>query len=544
MVHRGRRCLHLGVFTNVSTTQVKIVTQTEQSVRARHYLTVPLNSISSTSTLANVPHVTVIRPIEGLDANLYDCLAATFHQDYPASKLTVHLCISSRSAPAYAVLEQLLCDFPTKDAHLFVEDEDPIIHGNATQEFHLGPNPKIRNMSRAYREAKGDIVWIIDCNVWVGHGVCGRMVDKLCGYTPTGLGQPYKFVHLLPLVIDVGGSRASVKDAGLLDGEIDITTGTGAGTKNFGTRLEESFLSSSHAKFYTAINTVAIAPCIVGKSNMFRRSHLNHLTASETSDPSVFATTTASDTPPTPPGSGIDYFSHNICEDHLIGDILWRSNIPPSLLTQPPTSISVRPKIRNHGLVYGDFAIQPLSSMSVSSYIARRVRWLRVRKWTVILATWVEPGTESFLCSLYGAFAISTLPVFHKSLGLPPTWTTFILFWLINVSIWCSVDWTLYNLLHSGRSIELDVNTPRFVEGSRDSDKRGRRKKTFPRWLIAWLGREALALPIWTWAFWGGTTVKWRDKSYQVGMDMKVHRIPDKSRGHEEMNGSIKSRQD
>lgn len=42
--------------------------------------------------------------------------------------------------------------------------------------------------------------------------------------------------------------------------------------------LEELFLSTSHAKFYTAISTVAVAPCIVGKSNMFRRSHLNALT--------------------------------------------------------------------------------------------------------------------------------------------------------------------------------------------------------------------------------------------------------------------------
>ena len=35
-------------------------------------------------------------------------------------------------------------------------------------------------MSRVYREAKGDILWIIDCNVWASPSVAGRMVDLLC----------------------------------------------------------------------------------------------------------------------------------------------------------------------------------------------------------------------------------------------------------------------------------------------------------------------------------------------------------------------------
>jgi ceramide glucosyltransferase len=73
-----------------------------------------------------------------------------------------------------------------------------------------------------------------------------------------------------------------------------------------------------------------------------------------------------------------------------------------------------------HALVFGDLAIQPMAGMNVQEYIARRVRWLRVRKFTVTLATLVEPGTESFLCSAYGAFAISTLPWLSRTLGIPP----------------------------------------------------------------------------------------------------------------------------
>ena len=61
------------------------------------------------------------------------------------------------------------------------------------------------------------------------------------------------------------------------------------------------------------------------------------------------------------------------------------------------------------------------------------------------------------------------------------------------------------------------------------------------QWLLAWLGREALALPIWTWAIYGGTQVEWRGKKFRVGMDMKVHEIVDEeiSKGKEGiMNGN------
>lgn len=484
--------------------------------------------------LQDVPHVTVIRPIEGLDTRIYECLASTFHQDYPPSKLTVHFCISSRSSPAFPVLEQLLQDFPDRDARVLVEEEDPVLIGQDTSGFQLGPNPKIRNMSRGYREAKGDLVWIIDCNVWIGYGACGRMVDKLCGFSNGVHGKPYKFVHHLPIVVDVGVNFAREERAGLLHGDTDHSIASGTDNDQ-GTGLEELFLSSSHAKFYTAINAVAIAPCIVGKSNMFRRSHLDHLTTPY----SLTARQPTTDTTirQTPLGTGIDYFSSDICEDHLIGDLLWRSTLPSSLAP---------PSIGNHALVATDLAIQPLDSMSLNSYIARRVRWLRVRKFTVTLATLVEPGTESFLCSLYAAFAVTTLPFFRNRAGVPPTWTAFAIFWLLSVMAWAAVDWFVYRLLHSGRT----VSSVTVAAGSSDDRSsppppppafalgrgrhRGLPRRKFVDWVTAWLGREALALPIWLWAFWGGTTVRWRDRRFWVGMDMRVHEIEEKDAEREE----------
>jgi ceramide glucosyltransferase len=430
-------------------------------------------------------------------------------------------------------------DFPDRDLRVFVEDEDPFLQ--AESKTPLGPNPKIRNMSRAYREAKGDIVWIIDCNIWVGRGVGGRMVDRLCGFSRNRngnprIGLPYKFVHHLPIALDVDGNErlkgerdtllrengfsapisSILSDPFFKANETDQPNWAHILQKRGG-RLEELFLSSSHAKMYTAINTVLIAPCIVGKSNMFRRSHLDYLTRSipGRSNPRI---------------AGIDYFSHNICEDHLIGDLLWKSQIREER--------ELGEKWGKHALVFGDFAFQPMASMSVKSYIARRVRWLRVRKFTVLAATLVEPGTESLMCSLYGAFALKTAvasllqdsyPRFSSGLS---TWSAFFAFWFSSITVWAAVDWILYLKIHSGATVEIDPYTVPFVRQRSSALKRGTLeqnhwtiRRPFHHWLLAWLGREILAFPIWLWAIYGGTTVVWRDRTFKVSLNTRVTEV-------------------
>lgn len=468
----------------------------------------------------NAPHVTAIRPVKGLEPHLYDCLAATFRQQYPRDKLTVCLCVESRNDPAFPTLCKLVADFPDVDAQVYIEEEDPLLQGSGPGSYALGPNPKIRNMSRAYREAKGDIIWIIDCNVWVGKGVCARMVDGLCGTGDTS-SKKYKFVHHLPLAVDVTGeSNVLEQRQALLDARPDATEAEIAlsssrpedGLANTlatgGGRLEELFLSSAHAKMYTAINTVLIAPCIVGKSNMFRRSHLDYLTTPSHGQPgSRFP--------------GIDYFSENICEDHLIGDLLWRRMVREEK--------ELGERWGKHAMVFGDLAIQPVANMSVRGYIARRVRWLRVRKFTVLLATLVEPGTESFVCSIYGAWGVTTalIPYLERK-GVDfafslSTWTAFFAFFALSMAFWILVDWTLYVKLHSAKAIELDDDIPCFARPVRSRSQTTRR--TFLQWFAAWLGREILALPIWIIAVYGGVTVVWRDRRFKVGFDAKVREI-------------------
>lgn len=465
----------------------------------------------------SVPHVTILRPVKGIEPHLYACLAATFQQTYPKQKLTIYFCISSRADPAFLILEQLLADFSGFDVRILVEEEDPNLSGRDGDTYNLGPNPKIRNMSRGYREAKGDIIWIIDCNVWVSRSVCGSMVDRLCGFTSDG--KKYKFVHQLPLVVDISESLPTSNARRVKAKQ---------GQAGWGSLLDELFLSTSHAKFYTAINTVAIAPCIVGKSNMFRRSHLDALT---TSPASKYA-------------PGIDYFSNNICEDHLIGDLLWKRPVPLSVLDvaasegQQDSPINESKKRRdqkwcNHALIPYSLAIQPMAHLPLPTYFARRTRWLRVRKFTVPVATLVEPGTESFLCSLYGAYGFTYLNI----LGFPSTWRVFVIFWVISVGTWMLVDWYLWRTLQSGKTYGGEEGEPAFAP-SHDHDKNRRsRHGWWTSRIVAWVGREALAFWIWIWAVVGGVEVDWRGRKFWVGWDASVHEIDGSEGGGRETDG-------
>lgn len=445
---------------------------------------------------------------------MYNCLATTFQQNYPISKLKIFFCIASRDDPAFEILERLLSDFTAFDAEILVEEEDPNLSGRNGNSHNLGPNPKIRNMSRAYREAKGDIIWIIDCNVWVDQSVAGRLVDLLCGFTTNGLGRKYKFVHQLPLAVDISDtSDMDLQSSPSIHGKPSkgsIVRAEASFSSYLGGRLEEIFLSTSHAKFYTAISAFAVAPCIVGKSNMFRRSHLNALTQSDSyRDP------------------GIDYFSENICEDHLIGDLLWKRPVPEQIQisaaregqaadmtsSNPPTQV----QWGNHGLLTQSLAVQPTCCLPLSAYVARRTRWLRVRKFTVALATFVEHGTESLFCSAYGAFGLTTLPWCNRTLGIPRTWAAFYVLWFSSVLMWCAVDSWVWRLLQSNGVLNANGELASWV--------RRRPRQRWSEWVLAWLGREVFAFPIWLWAVLGGVTVVWRGRRFWVGMNMKVHEI-------------------
>lgn len=404
------------------------------------------------------------------------------------------VCVASPHDPAIPVINEVLSKYPDVDGRLLIGEED------------VGPNPKIRNMSRGYREAKGDILWVLDSNIWVVSGTLSRSVRLLEGNDRGGKG--YKLVHHLPICVDVTPEQGDEVQTSTLDTITDITEDQpliAASTPFWsrlwrigGGRLEENFLSSSHCKFYTAINTLSIAPCVVGKSNLFRRSHLAQVTRDADH----------------PEGEGILAFAENICEDHLLAERLWLN-----LVDEEKTGARQWGKHK----MGEDLVFQPVCMMRVTDYLARRTRWLRVRKYTVLSATLLEPGTESFLCSFLGAWAITTLfperciQLLSYIVPDSSTWVAFGVSWLLSISLWAAVDRTLFTYLHSYRSVEVDKNSPFFIT---DTEKRA-----FGAWLLQWIGREGFALGVWAWAMWPGE-VNWRGGRYRVRWkDCKVEEI-------------------
>ncbi|KAK9247388.1 nucleotide-diphospho-sugar transferase [Lipomyces tetrasporus] len=378
---------------------------------------------SSRRGLGGAPGVSILRPLKGIDPEFEACISSAFEQDYP--KFEVLLCVDSPTDPAIPVVRKIMAQYPHIPSQLFIGAEN------------FGVNPKVNNLIRAYDVAQHDILWILDSNCWVTPGALGRAVDTF------EANPSIQLVHHLPLVVDISG--------------------------HWGSRLDEMFLATAHAKFYIAINTVAVAPCVMGKSNLFRRSQLNKVVP-----------------------LGIKSFAKFIAEDQQIGDGLWQAG--------------------GRHAMNCDAVIQPVGNTGLADYFFRRMRWLRVRKYIVLAATLVEPMTECFLCGAMGATAFSILA--------GAQWTVF---FSLHVVLWALGDFWIYSNLHRHGNVDPPATSlpgtrkssptpyfalPKQISGPNDS----------ARWIVSWLAREAMALPIWINAM-AGTEIQWRNRLFYIKPD-------------------------
>lgn len=291
----------------------------------------------------------------------------------------------------------------------------------------MGVNPKINNLMPAYKQAAYDILWVLDSNVSVTPGTLGRAVDALQTPATTANKKRVSLVHHVPFAAAAGSE--------------------------LGARLEEAFINTNHARMYVALNTIAIDSCVMGKSNMYRRSDLEQVVGGIKSPPAP------GDTAP----RGLRAFGKYLAEDNMIAAALWHE-----LDTRHDLSC--------------DVAYNAIGNMTLSAYCWRRIRWIRVRKQMVMAATLLEPMTESVVLGLLVTLALYT------TFGVPP-W----LFFPLHELAWLLVDLDVYNAL-AGHPVP---------EGQR------------LRFIVAWSLRELLALPIWAYAMFGNE-VSWRGRQYEV----------------------------
>lgn len=115
--------------------------------------------------------ISIIKPLKGLDDNLFDNLESFCKQDYP--EYEVILSLENRNDPAYRVAEKIKNKYP---------DRVTIVIDNSSKAL----NPKVRNMMTAYKISKYDYFLISDSNVYVDSDYlkkplhqCLKMLDLL-----------------------------------------------------------------------------------------------------------------------------------------------------------------------------------------------------------------------------------------------------------------------------------------------------------------------------------------------------------------------------
>ncbi|KAJ1760728.1 Ceramide glucosyltransferase [Coemansia sp. RSA 2523] len=163
---------------------------------------------------------------------------------------------------------------------------------------------------------------------------------------------------------------------------------------------------------------------------------------------------------------GIASFGQYLAEDNMIGQALWHSGWSHTMT--------------------GDLARQPADIGSFSEYCSRRIRWVRTRKYNVTFATFYEPLTESILLGSLTSWALGHI----FGLSIVATFTTF-------MSCWFALDMVFF--------YRINHESP-------------------PSWLwfvLSWLCREALALPLWVVAITGDTVV-WRGQRFQFHLNGTV----------------------
>jgi ceramide glucosyltransferase len=223
-----------------------------------------------------------------------------------------------------------------------------------------------------------------------------------------------------------------------------------------GSQLEAAFLNTNHAKMYIAINTLGIESCVVGKSNLYRRSDVERVNGSF-----VPSRLQVGNGHKPAAGYGLAAFGRLLAEDNAIASAIWHE-------------LGLR-----HDLSC-DVARNVIGNMSFMDYVWRRVRWIRVRKHMVLAATILEPFTESVVLCTIAALSC------RKLFGLP-MW----IFTLFHFVLWLSIDLDVY------------------------ASVGGRRAKNKFAFIFPWLAREFLALPIFLIAV-VGNEVFWRGQRYKV----------------------------
>jgi len=168
-----------------------------------------------------LPGISIIKPLVGVDPNLFDNLETYFNFKYPQFELL--FCIQDELDSVIMIAQSLILKYPKVDAKIFIGKKN------------VGVNPKINNMIKGYDASKYDLLLISDSSIKMRED---SLTDMALHMTE-GVG----LVQQMPYTCDRPG---------------------------FVAHMEKIYFGTFHGKMYLTANFLGIN-CASGMSTMFRK---------------------------------------------------------------------------------------------------------------------------------------------------------------------------------------------------------------------------------------------------------------------------------
>lgn len=176
-----------------------------------------------------LPPISVLKPLKGLDDNLFENLESFCNQDYPTYEII--LALREISDPAYKVAVKIKEKYKDRDISVIA------------QWCEEGLNPKVNNLIPAYRASKYDFFLISDSNV---------LADK---------------DYLRDTVQHMEGG-----EVGLVSNLI-----RGIGARTIGSVFENLHLNTFILGGVCFLDKILKMPCVVGKSMLIRKEFFEEI---------------------------------------------------------------------------------------------------------------------------------------------------------------------------------------------------------------------------------------------------------------------------